>query len=209
MRPKPGNGLRKINPHSILWLRAHLRRAVLFGAQSDLYLQLANYQRPQNGSFTADIQHLQKFQSHVSAYERLLEALIMIGERLPVLDIRINTWSDSPKFQEQLIALYASMMKFWSQALKFRRHNPFLAIWSGYDVHFRELGESMNRHRKLLKECASALQETEGRDQYKNVQSTAVPYVLTRWQANCCSDSSVFSEQRSLKPISMALTQGP
>ena len=124
------------------------------------------------------------FQNYTSAYERLLEALVMMGDRLSVIELHASIWCDSDEFKKHLVGFYKSMIDFWSRALKHYQRNRLLTLFrsflSGYDVEFKKFEEAMDKRRDVLKDCANALQGAALRDQGGSLQGTAVSQVVSR-----------------------------
>ncbi|KAL8823762.1 MAG: hypothetical protein Q9191_005572 [Dirinaria sp. TL-2023a] len=118
---------------------------------------------------------LKMFENYNSAYERLLVALIMMGDRLSVVELHASVWCDSDEFKGYLISFYKSMIDFWSRVLKFYQRNRLLILFrsflSGYDLEFKKFEDRMDVSHRILKASANTLQAGEVRTQGNKLQA--------------------------------------
>lgn len=116
----------------------------------------------------------QMVEDYADAFDRLLEALIMISQRLPMLELYTEAFNSSKLIHGPVYHAYLSMIRFWSQALKFynRNHSSgfFKSPWSNYHTEFKDLEDKMDRQFRLVTEYADALGAHRARAQGDNVK---------------------------------------
>ena len=125
-------------------------------------------------------------------FEQLLEALKIMGIFLhsPGFMLDQRTFTNSPDYINALIGFYSSFIAFWSKALKFSKQKRRVLIgrtlWSNYDVEFRALKTSMEKHKEALMECADAVhREQSNIDRAKN-QAARKGRIYQTMKENSC-----------------------
>jgi len=97
---------------------------------------------------------------HAEEYEKLLEALVLLGECLPRVELYTETFHESSLVQASVLAFYTSILRFWERAIKFYKRrklwNFMRSAWNDYALEFKNLEDEMRRHQRDVEKAANA-----------------------------------------------------
>ena len=120
---------------------------------------------------------LQLASQYSEILEKLLEAYAQIGNAMPRFDRFNKAFSDSASVQHILSVIYADILEFHRRAYKFFRRrgwrNFFHSSWASFDIRFKTIIDSLDKHSDWLDREANSLDIIEAREWRRKLQDDA------------------------------------
>ena len=99
-------------------------------------------------------------------YEKICKSILAVSDSFSIIDLVTETFNSSELVCGQVVKFYASVLTFWSRALRFykrRRIFNILRAWHDFESEFGDLDRDMKRYRKLIEKAADAVHMNESR----------------------------------------------
>ena len=120
---------------------------------------------------------LQLASQYSEILEKLLEAYAQIGNAMPRFDRFNKAFSDSASVQHILSIIYADILDFHRRAYKFFRRrgwrNFFHSSWASFDIRFKTIVYSLEKHSDWLDREANSLDIIEAKEWRRKLQDDA------------------------------------
>ena len=100
------------------------------------------------------------------AYEKICQSILAVSDSFPTVELLATTFDHSELVCSHIAAFYASVLLFWSKALRFYRRRRLFKIfraWHDFDSEFGDLDRDMKRHGKIIEQAAAAAHMNESR----------------------------------------------
>ena len=117
---------------------------------------------------------LQLASQYSEILEKLLEAYAQIGNAMPRFDRFTKAFPDSAGVQHILSVIYADILEFHRRAYKFFRRrgwrNFFHSSWASFDIRFKTIIYSIDKHSDWLDREANSLDIIEAKQWRRKLQ---------------------------------------
>ena len=99
-------------------------------------------------------------------YDKICQSIEAVSNSFPTVELVAITFEHSELVGRHVAAFYESVLKFWSNALKFYKRRRIFNIfraWHDFDSEFGDLERDMKRHGDAIQMTAAAVHMNESR----------------------------------------------